>query len=366
MNERVNPDMIVLAREARRLSQKELAERIGVSQAKVSKFENGLLEVSDEDLQSIARATGYYPSLFLSNEQIVGLGSSMLFNRKREAASVTLQKEVQAKVNITRMQLLRMLRAAHMETSRPLARIDPDTVGGPRAVAQRLRAAWNLPLGPVQSVTNAIESAGGLIVLCDFGTDQIDGSHLWLPGAPPMFFMNAKVSGDRHRFNLAHELGHAVMHEFSTSDIEMEANEFAGEFLMPSQAIVPELQDVTLERLARLKQRWKVSMAALAFNAHALGCISDNRYRQLFSRLSAMGYRRNEPIEIAMEQPTLIRQLLELHRDSLGYTESDLRNLLMTEEPDFLQLPDTFKFKPRVRLDGDPIPFDAYRRRAAE
>lgn len=364
MGERVNPDMIVLAREARRMSQRELAEESKISQQRISKYENGLLEVSRDDLESIAIATRYRPSLFRCTEAIVGLGSSMLFNRKRETTPVTTQKEIQAKVNITRFQLSRLLRSAQMETAKKLMRLDIESSTGAAEVAQRLRAAWNLPLGPVQNVTALIEAAGGLIVLCDFGTDQIDGAHLWLDDSPPMFFMNANVPGDRHRFNLAHELGHAVMHHFPTGDIEAEANEFASEFLLPSQAILPELSDLTMEKLGRLKQRWKVSMAAIIYAAHRLGCMSDHKYRMFYARLNTLGYRRNEPIAIQVEQPTLVRQLLEIHRDGLNYSDEEMRDLLMTDEPDFIVLPNAFRLPPplKVQVEG-PLSFEEHRRK---
>ena len=47
--------------------------------------------------------------------------------------------------------------------------------------------------------------------------------------------MNSDMPGDRHRFNLAHELGHALMHRHSTGECESEANRFAAEFLMPKE-----------------------------------------------------------------------------------------------------------------------------------
>lgn len=367
MNEPVNPDMIVLAREARQLSQKDLADAIGVNQTKVSKFELGLLNVPEKDLDAIAEVTQYHTSLFRTREQIVGLGSSMLFNRKRETTPVALQKEVQAKVNITRIQLLRLLRSIQIESPYQFSRLDTDECGGPEGAAQRLRAAWNVPMGPIQSMTSIIESAGGIVVLCDFGTDKIDGAHLWVPGSPPMFFMNSKVSGDRHRFNLAHELGHAIMHEFPTGDIEAEANSFASSFLLPAHEISFEIgSNVTIEQLARMKQRWKVSMACIAVAARAIGQISEQRYRMLFTRLASLGYRRNEPIDIPMEQPTIIRQVVEYHRVQLGFTDNDMRGLLMTDYPDFLEMPDSFKIAPRVRIEGSPIPIAAYRSRKAE
>jgi len=47
-----NSEMLILAREARGLSQEELAEQMGVKQGTLSKIENGLLDVT-EYLQKI-------------------------------------------------------------------------------------------------------------------------------------------------------------------------------------------------------------------------------------------------------------------------------------------------------------------------
>jgi hypothetical protein len=93
---------------------------------------------------------------------------------------------------------------------------------------------------------------------------------------------------------------------------------------------------MTIEKAARLKPQWKVSMAALIKRAYDLGRMGQPQYRKLFSQLSALGYRTNEPIPIPIEEPTVLRELLAVHRGPLGYTDADLAALLFTVDDQFL------------------------------
>jgi Zn-dependent peptidase ImmA (M78 family)/transcriptional regulator with XRE-family HTH domain len=349
MAQTVNPEMIVLAREARGLNQTELANAIGVSQAKISRYENAMLEVDPQDLAKIASVTGFSIELFYQTDKVYGLGSSVLFNRKQLTTPISVQRRVQANVNILRMQIERLLRGAEIEAHNRFEPIDIQSFNGDAcAIARRVRAAWRLPEGPVQNVTAAIESAGGVVMLCDFGTPVIDAAHLWLPGLPPMFFMNRSAPGDRHRFNLCHEVGHAIMHRFPEGDIEREANTFAREFLMPAGEIMPQLEGMTLDKAARLKPHWKVSMHALMYHARELDCVSEWQARRMFTRMSALGYRKREPISIPVEEPTIIPQLIAVHKQAYGYSDEELMRLLYDSDPD----PRIFKFSgvPRTTM----------------
>ena len=114
-----------------------------------------------------------------------------------------------------------------------------------------------------------------------------------------------------------------------------------------------------------------VDGGGIIYAAHRLGCISDHKYRMFYARLNTLGWRhrRSEPISIPMEQPTLVRQLLEIHRDGLGYSDEEMRDLLMTDDPDFIRLPDTFKLSPAVSLNRPverPLSFEEYRARKIE
>ncbi|MCK4340140.1 MAG: ImmA/IrrE family metallo-endopeptidase [Phycisphaerae bacterium] len=333
---KVNPRMLVLARESRGLSQAELAAAIEVSQGKISKYENGLLELSDDDLTRIAAVLDYEPAFFSETDQVYGLGTSLLFNRKRKTAPVHVQRRIIAQVNVVRMQIERLLRGAEVAVENRFERLDIDRFDGDaEAVARHTRSAWRLPPGPIANLTAAIESAGGIVAVCDFSTDRIDAAHMWLDGFPPMFFMNAQVPGDRHRFSLAHEVGHAIMHNLPSDDVEAEADRFASEFLMPADEIGPQLIGLTIQRAAQLKMQWKVSMQAIIVRAWHLRRITEQRYRSLYTQISVHGYRRNEPFPIPFEQPTVLAQLIKVHQEHHGYSEEDMGRLLFTHAPVF-------------------------------
>lgn len=333
---KINPQMLVLARESRGLSQAELAAAIGASQGKVSKFENGILDVSDDDLARIADELDYERDFFVQVDPIHGLGTSLLFNRKRKTAPIHVQRRVTAQLNVVRMQIDRLLRGAEILSENRFEKLDIDAFDGDaEGVAKRTRVAWRLPPGPIPNLTAAIESAGGVVAVCDFGTDRVDAAHVWLDGLPPIFFMNAAVPGDRHRFSLAHEVGHAIMHSMPSDDVETEADRFASELLMPAEEVGPQLIGMSIKRAAQLKMQWRVSMQALIVRAWHLGRITERRYRSLYTQISVHGYRKNEPFPIPFEQPTVIAELIRVHREHHGYSDEEMRRLLFTRLPTF-------------------------------
>src|ERR1700730_1023199 len=110
-----------------------------------------------------------------------------------------------------------------------------DYNGDVSVIAGLLRRSWGIPNGPVENLTTAIEAAGGVVLRRSFGTSKIDAMSKWAPGEPPLFFINSEIPADRCRYTLAHEIGHIVMHQVPTPDMEGEADRFAEEFLMPEK-----------------------------------------------------------------------------------------------------------------------------------
>ena len=150
-----------------------------------------------------------------------------------------------------------------------------------------------------------------------------------------MFFVNEGLPTDRERLSLCHELGHLVMHDVPTPSMEDEANKFAAEFLMPEREISPHLDRITIDRLAALKPYWRVSMAALLLRATDLRKVPANKKQYLWMQMAP--YRRQEPVEIAPEQPSVLREIFELYRDTFGYGLMDLAKLMAAEPPDILE-----------------------------
>jgi Zn-dependent peptidase ImmA (M78 family)/transcriptional regulator with XRE-family HTH domain len=334
----IQPDKIVLARESRALTQSALAKRLGCSQAFLSQIEAGVRAAPDTAPDQLSHALDYPSAFFFLTDPVYGSGPNELYHRKRQSTPVRLLRQVYAQVNIQRMGITRLLRSVEVTTNIP--RLSVDEFNSPEAIARVLRATWHVPDGPINDLTALIEANGGIVVHRQFASSLLDGMSHWVPGAPPLFFMNASAPRSRRRHTLAHELGHMVLHSIPTPTMEEEANQFAAEFLMPEREARPYLADLSLPRLAELKLYWKVSMAAVLQRASMTGTISRDDATVLWRRLSKAGYRKMEPYELELpaEEPTLLRHIVEMHRTTLAYGYEQLMELLVLHESDFREV----------------------------
>jgi Zn-dependent peptidase ImmA (M78 family)/DNA-binding XRE family transcriptional regulator len=346
-SERFNADMLRLARGAREVTQADLAHLSGVTQALISKIESGLSQPSDEVFDKIATAMRFPRSFFCQPDRQIGFPP--FHYRKRTKLGSKPLAHIGAIINIRRQHITKLLRSYDLDVLKPIPQIDLDETGlTPERVAERLRAYWMLPRGPVENVVEIIEQAGGVVMLSRFGTDLLDGISFRSEGLPPLFFMNKDVPGDRFRFSLAHELGHIVMHTIPSEDqiMEAQAHRFAASFLMPAADIRPYLTEVKLSNLARVKAYWKVSIKALIKRAHEMRLITDHWYKVLNIQYNK-SFKEGEPILIPQEDPTLLKQIFDYHREKLGYSIEDLASLLCLHSDDVER---AYVQQPRIRL----------------
>lgn len=339
MNQAANPEMLILARESRCLTQSELAEQSNVSQGNLSKYESGIRTIPTAHVEKFAEILDYPIEFFYLTEQRYGFGSACTYQRKRQTMPVHELRTLLAKINIFRIEFARLLTGVEIESENRFERLDLDDFDGDvERIAQYVRRKWELPFGPVQSVSESIENAGGVVFRCQFDTLKVDAISQWTPGMPPVFFINEEIPGDRLRFTLAHEVGHVIMHQVLTldpRDMEREADRFAAEFLMPAKEIGGDFGSVTLASLARMKSYWMVSMAALAKRAYDLDRITPRQYRALFEQMSKLGYRTKEPEPVPVEEPTLAKEILDVYHDEQHYSVSELSRLVVLHEHEF-------------------------------
>jgi Zn-dependent peptidase ImmA (M78 family) len=336
--------MVTLAREARELTQADLAQRLGISQGLMSKIENGIVQTPAPVLEGLASTLGFPEAFFSQPDSIHGVGTDTFHQmyRRRKALPMKTLKRIEARVNISRMHADRMLKAVNIEPGHGIPRLEVDDFDGDiERIAATVRASWLLPSGPVDNVVKCIEDAGGMVIPFDFGTQQVDATSLRYRDLPPLMFQSNHLLGDRQRFTLSHELGHMVMHSIvPNANMEKEADRFAAEFLMPAQEIGPQLVNLTLHRAAQLKRYWRVSMAAIIYRASSLAKITENQARYLRIQMGTAGLRTREPVEldVPVERPRLQRELIELHLKDLGYSASELCMMLASTPQDFAEL----------------------------
>lgn len=329
-----NPDMLRLARGSAGKTQTELADLMEVSQGKISKWEDGLREPSQEEVQRLGEVLRFTPEFFYQTDAVYGFGTCCMYHRKRQSLQTGVLNSIHDRINFLRIGISRLLRNVEMPEHR-FEPLDIDEYGPPGKIAQLVRTQWQLPYGPVRNLVGAIEAAGGIVVPFRFGTKLLDAVSQWPRNMPPLFFVNNEIPADRWRFSLAHELGHIIMHRTPSPTPEPEADSFAAEFLMPERDILPDLHEVTVPKALRLKSRWRVSMQAIIRRAKDTGAITPRKYTSLNAYISKLGYKKDEPEPIAPEYPTTMNRLIDVHQNQLGYDIEELSRLVYCYEDRF-------------------------------
>ena len=339
MSAEFNAELLRVARQVRGWSQAELSRNSGVSQANLSKLENGLIGPTEDVLDKVAEALHFPQTLFFEPDRMLGLPISVhpMYRKKASVGQRALER-LEAELNIRLLHVRRLLGAADFEPELPLPKLDIDEYSGdPEHIAELVRRTWLVPNGPMKDLVGWVERAGCLVIHCDFAGFSVDGITVNAPGMPPCVFLNRNRPADRQRFSLSHELAHIIMHRVPSPTMEDEANAFASALLMPAREIRPYLSGrLTIQRLASLKPVWRVSMQALLYRARTTGTITANQSQYLWRQISALGYRRSEPPELDFpaEEPGILPDLIRVHIEDLGYEIEDLCSVLHVFEDD--------------------------------
>jgi len=309
-------DLLRLAREAEGLTQQQLSEAAGLPQPHVSKLERDWHEPRSDVLAHLAEALNVTPEFFRLQDRFLAATATPVHARRRKTSSPKLWRHLEARLNMHRIRVHRLLDHLDLELPNEIPRLGDEPVE-PEEAAQMIRLRWRVPMGPVHDLVGWLESAGSIVVVEDFGTDRIDGLSQWF-GPYPVFMVNERTSTDRVRLTLAHELGHLALHEEPHEFMEREADRFASEFLMPGDEIKGALRRPTLSGLIPLKLEWMVSIQALIERAYALGTINSQRRTSLWKQLSSRGWRKQEPAfdQLPREQPRLLDRVFDALRST--------------------------------------------------
>jgi Zn-dependent peptidase ImmA (M78 family)/DNA-binding XRE family transcriptional regulator len=336
MQKQVNIDLIILARESEGITQAELADKIGINQANISRIENGFLSASKEITEKIAKALSFPESFFYTGGKTYA--PEIHFYRKAKALQSKELSIINANSIIDRLRIEKLLNSVEIQTD--YIRLELDEYETPEAIARELRRMWKVSRGAISDVTALLEDKGIIVVPIEFGTRLISDVTTQTEKGVYIIFLNRSMPPDRKRFTLCHALGHIVMHNYTKSEtIEEEADRFAGELLMPAEEIRHQLSALSLGKLAALKRNWKVSMAAILMRAGQINAITSNQKNYLWRQMSAKGYRLREPqdINIKEEEPTLLSMMVAMHSNELNYSKNELVKLLFLRTIDYIK-----------------------------
>ncbi|MET7847963.1 ImmA/IrrE family metallo-endopeptidase [Streptomyces avermitilis] len=197
----------------------------------------------------------------------------------------------------------------------------------PEEAARQTRQALDLPESePISHVIHTLERAGVPVAVAD--VDMPDARHdafsVWGGDfhEQPLVVARPVNSWERTRWSIAHEAGHLILHRGTTGEVDEDAaNRFANEFLLPADMLREEWPSaITLTSLMPLKQRWKMSLAAIITHGKHLGLLEEHRATGLFKQLSArrdprtgVTWRIQEPgwADLEPERPRLLAVMAE-------------------------------------------------------
>jgi Zn-dependent peptidase ImmA (M78 family) len=322
-----------LARELRGLTVTELATRMRLSPGTVSHYETGRIQrLPDDSLTRLAEVLGFPPTFFTDRPDVVCIEPESCRYRGRSRIAVKKRRFIESRAELFD-ELMDVLDGL-LELPKPDI---PSLSASPEDAATGCRREWGLGDGPIQNTIDLLELHGAWILMLEGDlTKDVDALSYWFNGRAVIVLNPVKGDAYRSRYDVAHELGHLVMHvEHSpgnaerTKQLEAEANQFASAFLMPAFTWRREApRSVNPWDYLPLKAKWRTSAAAMIRRSRDIGILTQQQYEAAVVRYSRLGWRTGEPGMEFVERerprvlPLCIASLKEAgaSRDSLATT----------------------------------------------
>ena len=353
------PDALTEARQAARLTQTELANRVGVSRQAISAYEQGGKSPEPEVMRKISDALDQPVSFFTKTERpSFGKCSANFFRkvgadtkRRNQACNVfsrwlaSASFSFDAIANFPNVDIPEFEPADSFSSSYTDDEIED--------IAEKVRQHFGLGLGPISNVLRLMEAKGVITCRFQIPDENIEAFSYWSGERPFVFLASDKKSAVRARFDAAHELGHLCLHRWVGAEeiedkdrlkrIEAEANRFAGAFLLPRKSFPNEVYSPMAEAFIDLKARWKVAIQAMVYRCKDLGIFDERQVTNLYKQISYKEWRTVEPLDagpnaIQFEQPLLLRRVAQLVFESGRYKADELKSDLALSDSILEQL----------------------------
>lgn len=329
-------------RELNGLSRKELADRLNITEQAVWQYENESMLPRIEVINQLRILFNVDTKYFFStnylkkkvfDEEKVAYRAKDRESRKKTKLELTFLNFIdfyisffessliipEASIGVLQEKSMNFLQANDNLNRKELI----------KRVAETVRKKMNLDQN--KDLMYILEKSGIYIVEKNLGS-QID-AYSTITNEKRFYIVlgTVKKSAVRRNFDLAHELGHLVLHANIDMDIlspselkeiEKEANYFASVFLLPEEEFTNDF--LTLTRKSNpdyyvdLKRKYLVSIAALEMRAHDLKLLSYQENRYFWGQLTRKEYKINEPLdnEIHPIRPGRVRSLFQFVLDN--------------------------------------------------
>lgn len=295
----------------KRLSQKELAQRIGLNTMAVSNYEKGKRTPDVSTMRKIADALNIPMARLLASSD-AGLIIEHGAFRKHANITQSMQELILGYIDRYLTRLFNVLSFIGEAALAPVLHIERAPASDYESAGQYLRSVLDLPAnGPIGNITDILENKGYIICPVPIEERHFSGNS-GMVNDRPYIAVNTTMPAERQRFTLIHELAHLVFIFDDDQDEEKMVNGIAGAFLLPESDIKRELgpkrKDIRSD-LRYIQREYSVSMASIVMRAYQTGIISRSVCEITQKWMASQGLRRDEQSGIQPEVSHLLEHL---------------------------------------------------------
>ena len=277
---------LALARAFQHVTLTKLADTVSASFGLLGHYERGLRKNPQPDLvAALASALKVQPAFFYEPLCDPWREEECSF-RRRAATPEGIKRRARAHGTLIDLVLSELATMVKIPVY-AIPKIEACDVDAIECAADQCRQAWGLGFGPILHIGRVAERHGIILIRHLCHADKIDAFSR--RGARNIIVLNtSRTSKSRWIFDVAHELGHFVLHEgveTGSKSTEDQANVFASALLLPRKTFTTEFlsRPFSWEHVFELKKRWTASASAIIRRAFRLSLIDPILYRAVLS-----------------------------------------------------------------------------------
>ena len=354
----------------------ELADETGISKQSLSLYANAGNKPPFENVEKIARTLDF-PVDFFTSEDLCTVSTGHTYFRSqasatkksRNAQKIKLEyvsKMYEVILNYVNVPELNLPDTTGIDIPEDIINVDSEqAINEIEKLAMLIREFWDLGSGPIDNLQYALQSNGIIVTGFRNVDSDIDAFSQQIKIDGKTIYIIALAIGskpiERLRFDMAHELGHILLHTWGEDNEEIsrdefnarekQANMFASALLLPKKSFSKSVSayPTNIDYYFALKKKWKVSMQAMMYRARQLDIISANQFQYMMRIMSKNGYRLHEPgdkpgeigdtiFQAALDMLfeggylTVSELLREFGRYGIYLSQHDLENLMYLRE----------------------------------
>lgn len=297
-------DGLARARERARYSQEDVGAALGINRAMVSYWESGTRSPNDRQLAALARLYGVELADLLEGGGVEASGgdlTGMLLRAENEVdpdSAPGLREFVEFLERYTELATLTNTPIRGLSQSPYVHRPRFSQKDDARRKAEEVRAHLDLGTGPIPDVDTVCEMLGITVYRAPLGAAlnrAPSGAFLNHPEVGFSILVNLDMTPGRRRFTVAHEIAHALFHSNEDRWVisqgrnprEAFADEFAGEFLMPSEGVRRFIEEADMDPritdavdIIHIQRYFGASFPMTLVRLRQMNAITADTYRQ--------------------------------------------------------------------------------------